>query len=82
MAEIEIDEEVYDAMDLPETEREAALKRELAVSLYARGVLSFGRARQLADLSKRDFHRLLGERKVERHYTEAELDEDLGYARG
>jgi len=82
MAEIEIDEEVYDAMDLPETEREAALKRELAVSLYARGVLSFGRARQLADLSKRDFHRLLGERAVERHYTEAELDEDLGYARG
>jgi predicted HTH domain antitoxin len=81
MPEIEIADEVYEALALPETEREATLKRELAVSLYARGVLSFGKARRLADLSTLDFHRLLGDREVERHYTGAELDEDLEYAR-
>jgi predicted HTH domain antitoxin len=31
-------------------------------------------------MSKREFHELLGEREIPRHYTEAELDEDLEYA--
>lgn len=52
------------------------------MSLYDWGVLSFGKARALADLSKREFHRLLGERTAERHYTREELDEDAEYARG
>lgn len=82
MAEIEIVDEVYEALNIPEAEREEAIKQELAVSLYARDVLSFGKARTLAGLSKREFHRLLGEREIARHYTEEELDEDLGYARG
>lgn len=82
MAEIEIADEIFDSLKLPEEERERALKTELAVSLYDRGVLSFGKARSLAELSKLEFHRLLGEREVERHYTRDELDEDLGYARG
>jgi len=81
MATIEIDDDIYEAVRLPEGERSEAMKRELAVSLYARDVLSFGKARALADLSKREFHELLGERSVPRHYTEAELAEDLDYAR-
>ncbi|WP_311173064.1 UPF0175 family protein [Halobellus ordinarius] len=80
MAEIEIDDEIYEALDLPADEREATVKVELAVSLYGRGILSFGNARALADLSKREFHRLLGDRGVERHYTETELAEDVDYA--
>lgn len=80
MAEIEIDDEVYEALDLPGEDREAALKTELAVSLYARGVLPFGKARALAGCSKQEFHELLGDRKIERHYTEEELDEDVEYA--
>ncbi len=80
MATIEIDDEVYDALRIPERERPAEVKRELAVSLYARDALSFGKARALADLSKREFHDLLGERGIPRHYTEAELAEDLEYA--
>ena len=67
-------------LELPESEREEAVKRELALSLYARGILSFGKARELADVSKIEFHRLLGEREISRHYTEAELDEDIEYA--
>lgn len=80
MATIEIDEDVYEALQLPEGERPQALKQELAVSLYARDILSFGKARALADLSKREFHELLGEREIPRHYTETELAEDLEYA--
>ncbi len=82
MAEIEIDEEVYEALDLPGEDREAAVKTELAVSLYDRGILPFGKARALAGLSKREFHRLLGDREVDRHYTDEELDEDVEYASG
>ena len=80
MATIEIDDDVYEALQLPEGERSPALKRELAVSLYARDVLSFGKARALADLSKKEFHELLGEREITRHYGKQELEEDLDYA--
>jgi len=43
--------------------------------------LSFGKAQELAGLSKAEFHRLLGERGVERHYTEEDLALDVEYAR-
>lgn len=81
MAEIEIAEDVYDALRLPEDERDEALKAMLAVSLYREGVLPFGKARKLGELSKREFHRLLGEQQITRHSTREELDEDLAYAR-
>lgn len=81
MATIEIDDEVYDALQIPEGERSQAVKQELAVSLYARDVLSFGKARALAEMSKREFHKLLGERELPRHYTETELAEDIEYAK-
>lgn len=80
MAAIEISDDVYDALRLPEEEREGVMREELAVSLYARGALSFGKARELAALSKREFGHLLGDRGVERHYTDEELAEDLEYA--
>ena len=80
MPELQIPDDVYDALKLPEGEREEAVKRELALSLYARGILSFGKARDLAGVSRREFQRLLGEREISRHYTEAELDEDIEYA--
>jgi len=81
MPTIEVPGEVYDALNVPEDEREDVLRRELAVSLYDEGILSFGKARELAGLSHREFHRLLGERAVERHYTAEELDEDAAFAR-
>jgi predicted HTH domain antitoxin len=81
MATIEIDDEVYDAVQLPEGERSEAMKRELAVSLYTRDVLSFGKARALAELSSQEFQKLLGDRQIRRHYTDEELAEDLEYAR-
>jgi predicted HTH domain antitoxin len=82
MPEIVIPDDVYDALELPEGERESTVRQELAISLYDRGVLSFGKARSLAELSKIEFHRLLGDREIARHYTTEELDEDAEYARG
>jgi predicted HTH domain antitoxin len=80
MATIEIDDDVYEALQLPEEERSPAMKRELAVSLYARDVLSFGKARALAEMSKGEFQELLGKREIPRHYGERELEEDIDYA--
>jgi predicted HTH domain antitoxin len=48
------------------------------VSRYREDYRSFGTARELAGLSKAEFHRLLGRRSVERHYADA----DRVYARG
>jgi predicted HTH domain antitoxin len=79
MATLEIDDEVYEAVRLPETERSEVLKQELAVALYARDMLPFGKARTLAGLSKQAFHDLLGKRKIFRHYTKSELAEDVDY---
>jgi len=49
--------------------------------MYREGIVSVGKARDLSVLSRREFHSLLGEREVDRHYTAAELDENLDYAR-
>ena len=75
-----IPESVARAIRLPEDRIEQALLAELAVTLYDRGMLCFGKARELARIDKYDFGRLLGERGATRHYGDAELDEDIAYA--
>jgi len=82
MGSIEVPPDVYEALNVPEGRRTEVLQQELAVSLYREGILSFGKARELAGLSHREFHRLLGEREIDRHYTSEGLDEDFEYARG
>lgn len=72
-----ITQPVYLALRLPEEEREMCLLVELAVSLYQRNILSFGKARELAGMSKGAFHAELGKRKIERHYTREAFEEDL-----
>jgi predicted HTH domain antitoxin len=65
---------------LPEVE--PRLRSELALALYAQGILSFGKAAELAEVSRYAFAGLVGERNIPRHYTTVELAEDLDYARG
>jgi predicted HTH domain antitoxin len=79
---IRVPDDIFNALKIPEKEREQELRIELAISLYARGALSFGKARELAEIPKDDFQRELGKRKIERHYTETELEEDRRYAEG
>jgi predicted HTH domain antitoxin len=68
------------AIRLPEKRLVQNLLEELAVALYIQGILSFGKARELASMGKYEFGRLLGERGVPRHYSREELEDDLTYA--
>ena len=55
---------------------------ELAVALYARGILSFGKARELTPFNRVEFGLLLGHRGIPRHYTEQDMEDDIAYACG
>lgn len=79
---VRIPDDVFNALRLPLGEVEAELAKELAVTLYARGALSLGKARKLAGLTLWEFEDLLGKRRVPRHYGEEELAEDVAYASG
>lgn len=79
---LDIPDEVLAAMPVAEPERERYLLLEIACALYARAELSLGQAAELAGISKISFGQELGRRGIARHYTQAELDADLAYARG
>jgi len=77
---LEISEDIVDALRLPPKEVEGELRKELALALYQRGVLSSGKARALIGATRWEFEELLGKRQIPRHYTEKDLEEDLRYA--
>lgn len=79
---VDIPEDIAAALRLPPDEAEQEVRKELAVTLYARKLLPLGKARQLAGLSRRDFEALLGTRQIPRDYSESDLDDDLDYAFG
>lgn len=79
---LEVPQEIVDAVRLPPAEVQGELLKELALALYRRGALSLGKARALAQMNRWQFEQLLGERKIPRHYTEADLEDDLRYAHG
>ena len=79
--QLEIPDSVAEAMRLARMDQKQQLMLELAVALYARDILSFGKARELTGLSKYQFGLLLGQRGVPRHYSEADLQDDVSYAR-
>lgn len=78
---LEITESVFKALKFPENEIENELLKELGISLYKRGALSLGKARELAHMTKWEFISQLKKRKILRHYGEKELEEDIDYAR-
>lgn len=79
---LEIPEGVLDAVRLPPQEIEREFRKELAVALYQRSALSFGKARLIAQMTVWEFEELLKQRQVVRHYTADELAEDIRYALG
>jgi predicted HTH domain antitoxin len=79
---LDIPESVAASLRLPTNEVEARLRAELALALYAQGLLPFGKAAELAGTSRYDFADLAAQRNIPRHYTEHELTQDLDYARG
>jgi predicted HTH domain antitoxin len=79
---LQIPDSVVQAIRLPEERIDQELRLELAVALYAQGLLPFGKARELAEKGKYEFGQVLGERGVARHYGREELEDDIAYARG
>lgn len=79
---ITVPEDILEALRLPGKDREHLLKVELAFALYDREILTMGKARKLAGMTKWEFIEELGRRGIERHYTERELEEDVAFAKG
>ncbi len=79
---LDIPESIATSMRLPMPEIEPRLRTELAIALYAQDILSFGKAAELAKISRYHFAEIVAERKIPRHYTDNELTQDLAYAGG
>jgi len=77
---IEIPEDIIQIMKLPRNRVKDYLMTDIAASLYKQGILSFGKARQLCKMSKWEFQKELGTRKIERHYEKKNLQEDIDFA--
>ena len=75
-----IPDSVAQALRLPQDEQQQRLASELAVTLYAQGILPFGKARELAGMTRYEFGILLGKRQIARHYMEEDLQDDVAYA--
>jgi len=79
---IEIPKEIVLSLRIPKEKAKERLKEELAIHLYKEGFLSFGKARALAALSKWEFAERLGIKKISRHYTREDFEDDLIFANG
>jgi predicted HTH domain antitoxin len=53
------------------------LKKELALLLYRQNKISFGKARELAEMNVWSFQQLLGDRGINVKYDVEDLDNDL-----
>ena len=74
---LEFPASLAEALRLPAAEQQSRLRQELAIRLYQKGLLSFGKARELAAMDKWEFHQLLGDEGIIRRYEVAELKQDL-----
>jgi predicted HTH domain antitoxin len=73
MVQIEIPRHLFQASRLTIPE----LRRELAITLFQQGRLSFGKAREMAGMDFWTFQQLLGSRGISPHYDLAEYEADL-----
>jgi predicted HTH domain antitoxin len=78
---LKIPEHVLQGIRFPPGDLEYELKKELALALYQRGAVSSGNACQIAGMDRWQFNTLLKTRKISRHYTDRDLEEDIEYAR-
>ena len=79
---LKIPDSVVQGLRLPEGEIPQRLRTELAIALYSQGVLSLGKAAELAEMTRFLFGELVGQRGIARHYGDEDLAQDLSYARG
>ncbi len=74
---LEISDDILDEARIPPDEREAVLKRELAVQLYARELLPKTAARRLSGMDRVAFDDLLGRRGIPSRLTVQDFEDDL-----
>jgi predicted HTH domain antitoxin len=79
---LRIPDSVVQGLRLPEGEIAQRLRAELAIALYSQGVLSLGKAAELAEMTRLLFGELAAQRGIPRHYTDEDLTQDLAYAGG
>jgi predicted HTH domain antitoxin len=79
---LNIPDSVVQGLRIPEGEIAQRLRTELAVALYAQGALSLGKAAELAEMNRMLFGELVAQRGIARQYGDAELAQDVSYARG
>ena len=72
-ASIEISKDILHATRMTPAE----LRLELAITLFQQGKLSFGKAREMADMDAWTFQQLLGGRGISPHYDLPEYEEDV-----
>ena len=77
---VEIPDSVAEGLRLPESEVASRLRCELAAALYQRAILAFGKAAELASLTRESFAIELARRNIPRHYSEQDASLDEGYA--
>ena len=63
---LEFPADLAEALRLPAAEQPSRLRQELAIRLYQKGLLSFGKARELAAMGKWEFHQLLVSGRINR----------------
>jgi predicted HTH domain antitoxin len=73
MVPIEIPKEILHVTRMTKLD----LRRELAVALFQQNKLSFGKARELAEMTVWDFQQLLATRKIDAHYNTDAYQRDL-----
>jgi predicted HTH domain antitoxin len=56
---------------------EPAIRQASALQLYAQNIFPLGQARRLADLFVWEFQQLLAQHKIQRHYNEIDLEQDI-----
>src|SRR2546428_6728669 len=74
---LRIPDSITRSLRIPEAEAEQRLRQELAVALYAQGLLSFGKASELAGEDRFRFASVLTQRGIARHYGHEELTQNL-----
>ncbi len=74
---IQIPEQIMNEIKIPRQQWASVIKKELAFHLYREGYVSFANAHRLAEISKIEFHYLLGERRIPRQYNIENYEKDL-----
>ncbi len=74
---MELPDNVLDVLNIPKDKLSSELKIQIALFLYEKGKLSFGKARELAGLSVWEFMEKLSENKIPLNYDVEEFEKDL-----